>query len=168
MFVFDASPLIVLASADRLRILDSFERALVVPEQVQAEVVDAGIEAGHADARRVKRSIEDGLLVVHSVERTPLFDELTSLEGLSDADVAVLCHAAANDGVAVMDESYGRSIADTEDVKTRGTAYLVLSLVERGALSSREGRAVIDDLVDAGWYCSTNLYRQVVSRLEEL
>lgn len=168
MFVFDASPLIVLASANRLSFLESFDEALVVPERVREEVVDAGIEGEHADARRSKAAIEDGLLTVQQVEQTDLFGELADLDGLSEADAAVIAHAAVNDAIAVMDETFGRSVADTEGVETRGTAFLVVSQVADGPLSATEGKAIVDDIVEAGWYCSTDLYRKVIARLDEL
>lgn len=167
MLVLDASPLIVLASADRLSVLGSFDRDLVVPERVRAEVVDAGIDAGHADARRIETAIEQGVLTVHEVDPTPLFEEFADLDGLSDADAAVLAHADASDATAVLDEARGRSIAAAEDIPTRGTAWLVLSRVESGHITAGEGRAAIDDLVDTGWYCSTDLYRRILTKLEE-
>lgn len=168
MLVFDASPLIVLASADHLEILESFDEALVVPERVRVEVVDAGIDGGHADARRLKAAIENSLLTVQQVGRTELFDELVDLDGLSEADAAVIACAAANDGIAVMDERFGRSIADAEGVVNRGTAFLVLSQVADGPLSPSEGKAIVDELIEAGWYCSTDLYRKISARLDEL
>ena len=166
MLVFDASPLIVLASADSLSILEPLEQPLVVPERVRTEVVDAGLQGGHADARRLRAAIECGLLSVQEVEATEFFEDLCDLDGLSDTDGAVIAHAAANDAVAVMDEAYGRSIASAENVETRGTAYLVLSQVTDGPLSPAEGRETIDALVDAGWYCSTDLYRRIIAKLE--
>jgi len=168
MAVFDASPLIVLASADRLSILETFGSELVVPERVRTEVVDAGIAAGHPDARRVRAAIDRGLLTVREVDRSPLFEELVALDGLSDADAAVLTYAATDDALVVMDERAGRSIAAAEGITSRGSAWIVLSRVERGHISSQEGHSAIDDLVEAGWYCSTDLYRRIVGKLEEL
>lgn len=168
MLVFDASPLIVLASAERLALLETFDRTLLVPERVRSEAVDAGIAAGYADARRLEAVIEEGSLDVREVEATPLFDDLSDLDGLSEADAAVLAVAADEDATAILDEARGRSIAAAEGIQTRGTAWLVLSRVAEGHVSTEEGRAAIDDLVDAGWHCSTDLYRQILSKLEGL
>lgn len=168
MFVFDASPLIVLASAERLSLLETFDRELVVPRPVEGEAVDTGLEGGHADARRLKAAIDDGLLSVREVERTELYEELASTDGLSEADASVIAHASATGAVAIMDEQDGRSIAEAEGVETRGTAFVVLSRVREGALSAEEGKAVIDEMVDGEWYCSTDLYRMIVAKLDEL
>ncbi|WP_379780919.1 DUF3368 domain-containing protein [Halorubrum tibetense] len=86
--------------------------------------------------------------------------------GLSDADVAVLACADARDGVAVMDESAGRSAAEVEDIETRGSAYVVLSAVQRGMLTPERGRETVDAMIDAGWYVAPDLYTTLVRKLE--
>lgn len=168
MYVFDASPLVVLGTAERLDLLAELDERCVLTERVHEEVVVAGRDGGHADARRVARAIDDGVLSVRSVDEDGRFADLSTVEGLSDADAATLALAADEDATAVMDETAGREIADAEGIDTRGTAYLVLSLVRDGELTAGEGRAVVDELVDAGWYCSTDLYRRIQRKLDAL
>lgn len=87
-------------------------------------------------------------------------------DGLSDADVAVLACADARDAVAVMDEVASRLAAEVEGIETRGTAYVVLSAVKRGALSPEDGRETIDAMIDAGWYVAPDLYTTIGRKLE--
>lgn len=56
MRVFDATPLIYLATVERLSLVVDHVSEPVVPDPVHQEVVEDGIEAGHADARRIERS----------------------------------------------------------------------------------------------------------------
>ena len=72
----------------------------------------------------------------------------------------------ARDGVAVTDEAAGRSAAVVEGVETRGTAYVDLSAVKRGDLSSEEGREAIDAMIYRGWYVAPDLYAKIVRKLE--
>lgn len=167
MYVFDASPLIVLATAERLALLERVPEPTLT-ERVYEEVVEAGLAHGYADARRVERAVEDGLLTLRSVEESDLFGRLSDAEGLSDADASVLALAAETDATAVVDEAVGRDLAAAAGIDARGTAYLVLSLVHDGALTADEGRQVVDDLVEAGWYCSTDLYRRIQRKLDEM
>lgn len=51
---------------------------------------------------------------------------------------------------------------------TRGTAYLVLVLASRDTLSVDEARAVIDGMIDEGWYCAPNGYAALVRKLESM
>jgi len=168
MYVFDASPLIVLASAERLSLAASLEGDCVLPEAVYDEVVTAGIDAGHPDPRRIDRAVDDGEFAVIIASDTALHDRLRQADGLSDADAAVLALAEDRDAVAVLDEQYGRSVADSEGIETRGTAYVVLNAQRKGTLDAEQAREAIDDALGAGWYCSPELYAGILDKIEEI
>jgi len=106
-WVFDATPLIYLAKADRLGVVETVDDPRLIPEVVYCEVVTAGIEQGYADARRIERSVADRLFEVVAVDTddAPIATRLTRHPGLCDADVAVLALAADRDAIAVTDEA---------------------------------------------------------------
>ncbi|WP_436927617.1 DUF3368 domain-containing protein [Halosimplex amylolyticum] len=168
MWVFDATPLIYLAKVDHLDLVDHHDERCVIPTPVHQEVVETGIEEGYPDARRIEAAIEADTFDVVTVDETPLRTRLKENPALSDADAAVLACAANRDGIAVMDEAAGRDAASVEEIPTRGTAYLVLSLVRQGAITADEAQEVIDAMVDAGWYCSTDIYAKIRSTLDSL
>ena len=167
-WVFDATPLIYLAKAEQLDVIETLDEPRIVPMAVHHEVVTAGVERGYDDARRIERAVEDDRIEVVTVDldESAAAERLQRHPGLSDADVAVLACADGRDGVAVMDESAGRSAAAVEDIETRGTAYLILSAVKRGAMAPEQGRETIDAMVDAGWYVAPDIYAKLVGKLE--
>nr|WP_276657604.1 DUF3368 domain-containing protein [Haloquadratum walsbyi] len=132
------------------------------------QVVETGLEQGYPDARRIERSVDADRFDIVSVETTPLLSRLQDNSNLSDADVAVLTCADAHDGVAVMDETYGRDVAAAEGITTRGTAYLVLKLASEGAISVDDARTMIDAMIDEGWYCAPDVYTKIIQKLESL
>jgi len=168
MWVFDATPLIYLAKIDRLGLVEHLEPSCVIPDRVYEEVVDTGLEEGYADARRIERQVDAGRFEVVSVESTPLYSRLQRNSNLSDADIAVLVCADAHDGVAVMDETYGRDVAAAEGLTTRGTAFLVLNCTKQGAISGDDARTIIDAMIDEGWYCAPDVYTKIVRQIEAL
>lgn len=168
MWVFDATPLIYLAKAERLELLEQFDQSCVIPERVYKEVVDTGIEEGYPDARRIERCVEEGSFEIVEVPETESFERLRENDNLSDADVAVLVYAASEGGVAVMDETYGRDVAATEGITTRGTAFVVLSLVRDGIIDASEGRETVDTMLEAGWYCAPDAYATILRKLGSL
>ena len=168
MWVFDATPLIYLAKVDRLALVQHLEASCVLPERVYEEVVETGLEQGSPDARRIERSVDADRFAILSVETTALLTRLQDNSNLSDADVAVLACADAHDGVAMMDETYGRDVAAAEGITTRGTAYLVLKLASEGTLSVDDARTVIDAMIDEGWYCAPDVYAKIIQKLESL
>ena len=166
MWVFDATPLIYLAKVDRLALVEHLDVSCVIPERVYEEVVEAGLEQGYPDARRIERSVDADRFDIVAVETTPLLSRFRKNNNLSDADIAVLACTDAHDGVAVMDETYGRDVAAAEGITTRGTAFLVLKLASEGTISVDEARSVIDAMIDEGWYCAPDIYAKIVQKLE--
>jgi len=168
MWVFDATPLIYLAKVDRLALVQQLDVSCVIPERVYEEVVETGLEQGYSDARRIERSVDADRFAIVSGETTALLTRLQDNSNLSDADVAVLACADTHDGVAVMDETYGRDVAAAEGITTRGTAYLVLKLASEGTLSVDDARTVIDAMIDQGWYCAPDVYAKIIQKLDSL
>lgn len=168
MWVFDATPLIYLAKADQLSLVQHLDDPCTIPERVYSEVVETGLEGDYPDAQRIQRCINNGHLDVVSVQESSLLSRLQANDKLSDADAAVLAHAAATDSTAVMDEAYGRDVATTEEIQTRGTAFLVLLLVKQKTIAPEEARDTIDAMLDAGWYCAPALYAKIIRKLETL
>lgn len=168
MYVFDATPLISLASIGRLELTDALDGGCCLPESVFREVVTTGIEEGHADARRIERAVEDGRFSTVPDPETSLAETLARADRLSEADVAVLALASVRDGIAVMDEQYGRTVASSEGIPTRGTAFVVLTAQKQGLLDASEARTAIDELLAAGWYCAPDLYAKIQRRIDRV
>lgn len=131
------------------------------------EVVVRGLEADHPDARRIERAVESGVLEVVSVPATDTFDSLQENDRLSTADATVLATVSARDGIAVMDEQYGRDVADTEAIATRGTPYLVLRLLSTDAITVSDARETIDAMVEEGWYVAPDRYATILQKIDE-
>lgn len=168
MYVFDATPLIYLAAAERLPLVDELPAPCVITERVYGEVVTSGIEQGHADARRVERAVDAGVLDVRPVAATDTFDRVRRNGKLSEADAVVLALADEHGATAVMDEQYGRDVADAEAITTRGTAYLLLRLLAEDVIDGDEVRETIDTMLDDGWYCSPDLYAKLTRKIDEM
>lgn len=166
--VFDATPLIYLGKVDRLDVVADIDQRLVVPGRVCEEVVYEGMKYDYPDAKRVNELIRDGTFQQETFQKNERFDQLVQNTRLSPADAAVLLLADELGATAVMDEDYGRTIAETEGVETRGTVYLVLSRVKEDRLTPENAREIIDAMLDAGWHCSPDLYAKIVRKLDEL
>lgn len=99
---------------------------------------------------------------------TGAFDRIARNERLTEADAAVLAVAASREAIAVMDEQYGRDVADAEGIQTRGTAFLVLRLLRDDVIDAAEARTIVDDMIDAGWYCAPDRYAKLLQKIEDL
>ena len=162
MYVLDATSLIYLAKAESLGVLDGFD--VVTTEGVHGEVVVDGVKAEAPDARRVERyGVE-----VREAPDSEVYRRLSDSDKLSDVDAEVLALAHTEDATAVMDEKRGRTVAKVEGVDVRGTAFLLLRSVKNGEKTAEEAREILDGMVDAGWYCSTSFYSDILGKLDEI
>lgn len=168
MYVFDATPLIYLATVGRLQRIDSLGSDCRTTRAVYREVVTVGLDEGHADARRIERAVENGLVTVEEARETAMLDRLRQNQHLSTADATVLALAAETDGTAIVDERYGRTIAAAESISTRGTAYIVLRLQRDNVLSARAAQETIDEMIAAGWYCAPDLYTKISRKIDDI
>lgn len=168
MWVYDATPLIYLAKTERLSLLGTLNGPHLIPRKVYTEVVETGLEAGYPDARRIERVVDEERFKIVSVPETDFYRRIAENNSLSQADVSVLACANNRGSVAVMDETYGRDVASTEGVETRGTAYLVLLLAKRDVIEPETARESIDSMMDAGWYCAPDVYAKILAKIDGL
>jgi predicted nucleic acid-binding protein len=168
ILVFDATPLIYLAKIEKLHLLEKVDAERIIPASVFEEVVVKGKKLGKPDAAVIEKLIEQGVFKVEDVEKTGLYEKLKENKNLSKADIDTLTLAHLKSGMAIVDEDYVRRVAEVEGIECRGTIYLVFSLLKGGVISKFEARKIVDDMVENGWYCSTNLYAKILKRIEKL
>ena len=167
MWVFAVTPLLYLANVDRLGLVQHLDASCVIPERVHDEVVSTGLEQEYPAARHIQHHVDACHMDMVSVDQTPLLSRLQNHRNLSDADTAVLAHADAHEGIAVMDETYGQDVAASEDITTRGTAYIVLRLTAEGEIEPDDARDVIDAILGAGWYCAPDVYATILGAIDD-
>lgn len=168
MLVLNATPLIYLAKVEKARLLADLPEELVVPASVHREVVVEGEKRGEPDARRIARLIEEGAIEIVEAPASPLADRLGESEHLHEAEQDVLLVADEHDATAVLDERYGRRIARAEGIDHGGTLSILIELVKTDALTPEGMRNAVDAMIEAGWYCSTKLYAEILRTIERL
>lgn len=168
MLVLDATPLIYLAKAGEFGRLSELGDDLVLPNSVYREVVEGGEARGETDATRIRQLIEDGGLRVVDAPSTSLAKRLASNDRIHEAERDVLVLAQARGGEAILDERYGRQVAEVEGIAHGGTVSLLIRLIKADALTAEDARDTLDRMIGHGWYCSTELYARILRTLEGL
>jgi predicted nucleic acid-binding protein len=139
--VVNASPLIFLARIDRLDLLVSLAKLLVVPEAVIREIQAGSDRDGTADQLKALPSI------IQADDR-PL-PERIRLWDLGAGESQVLAHGLERPGSeVVLDDLAARRCARSLDLPMIGTLGVVILCRRRGVISA--ARPVIEALVAAG------------------
>lgn len=164
--VFDASPLIFLSRIGLLgESLKLFKRGYVA-ESVREEVVGPGQTIGAPETAEIESVVGIGRLTVERPPRSSLALRLESNPRLSRGDRDSLVLAFERGGRLLADDAAVRSVASQLGVRRGGTLYVLVVLTDRHVLKPAEAVERLDRLVDAGWYCSTRLYRTAKAALE--
>ena len=141
VLVVNASPLIFLARIDRLDLLVSLAKLLVVPEAVIREIQAGSDRDGTADQLKALPSI-------FQVDDRPL-PERIRLWDLGAGESQVLAHGLERPGSeVVLDDLAARRCARSLDLPMIGTLGVVILCRRRGVISA--ARPVIEALVAAG------------------
>ncbi|MFO8108946.1 MAG: DUF3368 domain-containing protein [Thermoplasmata archaeon] len=168
MYVLNATPVIYLAKAGRIQLLKELDRRCVIPGSVYEEVVTRGKEQGEIDALKIERCLNNHVLEVMEAPKTPLSRKLAQIEWLDVGERDVLVIAGDSGAKAILDDKLGRQIAEAEDIDYGGSIYLLIQLVKKGVTLPSDMRDTVDVMIRSGWFCSTELYAEIIKKIHEL
>jgi predicted nucleic acid-binding protein len=154
----NASPLIQLADADLLDLLQLAGPEIVVPQPVADE-----IRAGGAADAAVRALDSIPWLRVVGVPMTP---PTIHAWDLGEGESSVLAWAHANPGtLAILDDLAARRCAATLRIPVRGTLGLVLVAKQRGRIKA--ARPVLERMRGSGMYLSDSVLNKALELVGE-
>ncbi|MBS3790927.1 MAG: DUF3368 domain-containing protein [Candidatus Thermoplasmatota archaeon] len=53
-----------------------------------------------------------------------------------------------------------------QGIETKGIVWLIFEFLRNDVISKDESKDFIDSMIDEGWYCSTDLYKNMLQRVE--
>ncbi len=158
VLVVNASPLILLSRTDRLDLLASLAKTIVVPEAVIRE-----IRAGSNRDDTIERV--KVLSSVLRVDDQPVPDRIRSWD-LGAGESQVLVHGLRRPGSeVVLDDLAARRCAHSLDLPMIGTLGIVVLCRHRGLISA--ARPVIEALCDAGLRVKPRLVDEALAKVGE-
>lgn len=163
--IFDSTPLIYLAKSRVLEKVAKLNTKNIIPFNVYSEVVEQGKNFGFIDALYIEKLVKNKVFEVLKFDIDPVF---SVYENLSIADSEVLSAAKQIDAIALIDESVARDIAILNNIKLGGTIYLLFVLLKNNVITKIELRRILDEIINSGWRCSTELYAEILNSLEKL
>ncbi|MBI2631383.1 DUF3368 domain-containing protein [Candidatus Pacearchaeota archaeon] len=163
-YVFDSSSLIYLGKIkilDRLKFLKSDK---IIPLEVYKEVVEKGFERMEYEAKIIDELIKERLFVIKKGKQEQI-EAFKSISFLSKADKEILAIAREIKAIAIIDETYANSIAETFGIKCHGSIYLILLMVKNKVFRKKEAIEYINRMIQLGFYFSTEKYREVLAKI---
>ncbi len=163
--ISNATPLIYLAKVGRLSWLKEFFVRVYIPEAVQREVVDQGKELHEPDALLIEQAIAEGWIVVKAVEPSSLLKDIGIDQGETEA-ISLALEMKRKE--ILIDQTHARVAAELFGLTPRGTLYILLRALKERKMSYAEFRALLEELIRAGFRMSDELYLKALKSAEEL
>lgn len=162
--VSNATPLIYLAKANKLSLLQTMVKQVFIPEAVYREVVIEGKRLGEKDAYRVERAINQGWILVQSAKITyPV--EITIHPG--EVEVISLAKEKRIEAV-LMDDVKARAASEMAGLRPIGTLWLILKAVKDHVLGFDEFLSTIENIIHSGFYLKEEVYLKAVRKARKL
>ena len=162
--VSNATPLIYLAKANQLILLQTSVNQVLIPQSVYREVVTEGKRLGVRDAYRIENAVISGWLVVKDViNRFPV--KITIHPG--EADVISLAKENKIEKV-LMDDAKARTAAELAGLQAVGTLWLLLRSLKTRRLDFDGFLTTLEDIIRAGFYLKDDVYLRVVRMAREI
>ena len=154
----NASPLILLARADVLNLLQLVGPEVVVPASVAMEI------QRREPTDPTARAMMNTLWLV--IGETPSIPALIQAWDLGEGESSVLAWAYVYPGtLAIVDDLPARRCAAALGIPVRGTLGLVLTAKQRGVISA--ARLIVEKLRQAGMYLSNHIIQQALTLVGE-
>jgi len=164
--VFDATPLIYLTRIGLIRLIEAIPTRKFTTCSVFREVVEQGKAKGSADALALAHLFETNKISISEPTDIPLLQALRKIRGLEEPDVETIALAKECGYTAVLDDLLARKVAGTYGIDFVGTPYILILGIKNRLLSKQEALSAVDDMIEAGWRCGPELYREIIRIIE--
>lgn len=149
----DATAIILYAKIRRLDLLHRVYEDVRVPTAVRDEV----IVEGKPGVDRIQNALHDWLHVEQVDD---------AVEGLGPGEAAVVAAARATGEHALLDDAVAITEARRHGVDVDRSTTVAFGAVRNGILSRDEAMECIDALIDAGYYISADIYKELWKALQ--
>jgi len=146
--VSDAGPLIHLAQARKLQLLEELFGNVLITAKVKAEAYDEGVRLGCEDAEAIGKALQEGWLAVEPFpdRLAKSAQKLAEGENISQADAETLLLAKENQAELLVDEKVLSDLAKMYGLKVWGTWTLLLESLSRGLVELAEVEDAVEGL----------------------
>ena len=153
MIVADASPLIVLAKLERLRLLNDLYGEVMIGPVVKSETIDAGKEVCALGVEQLEAALERGWLqtVRLTAQEGDMLQRLTQRSRLDRGEAESIALAQGRGLSLIVDDKEARSVAAAAGIAHLGTAGVLLEAFLQKWLDMRELEATLRDLCQILW-----------------
>ncbi|VVB85881.1 Uncharacterised protein [uncultured archaeon] len=166
MIVSNSGPLIHLAKIDQLELLKKLFGKVIIPHDVELEVVDRGKEEGNADAFMIESEIEKGWISVESGNGAKI-KEIAESAGIDIGEASAIMLAKGRKFPILIDDLAARRFAAGMGLEVVGSIGVLIRSARMGKILKSEALEALDKLARVMWL-SVDIYEDARKAIESL
>ncbi|HIO93135.1 MAG TPA: DUF3368 domain-containing protein [Leucothrix mucor] len=166
IIIADASPLIALATINRLALLEQLYQQVFIPEAVKNEL---RLSSDMPGAKRLLQAMEKGLIKVRSIEYSETsYQQILQILDQGETEAILLAESFADTDYRflLIDERKGRLVAKQRGINIAGTGAVLLAAKKKGHINSVKKE--LHAMQDNGYRLSTALQQRLLALAGEL
>jgi len=166
--VCDATPLILLAKLSDFQLLKILYQKIYIPQEVFDEIVTKG--RGKTGEKELKAAQADWV-EVKTISGQAKIKKLEEVYGLGDGEAsAIILSQELRANFLLTDDGIARKVAlglfKGTSIVVSGTIGVLKLAREKGLISKDQLKSKIGSLKEEGFYLKDDLYRQILSEIE--
>jgi len=161
LLVLDATPLIYLVRSGFYKHFSDLDVELLTTGEVIEELKLN--EPGYPENQIITILIEDKILETSNPEKA-----LKVIAGTHKGEVSVIALAGEKTAIVVVDDRIARIYAKGLRIKTVHSTFLVFLALEKRLISKQKARDIVDLMIDAGWRCDVETYKDVLQVIDRI
>ena len=170
--IVNATPLIIFGKINKLELLQSVFKNLVISPEVYDEVVIKGMEIDAPDAYLVKEYVDTGKIKVKSLDQKSkkIFLKIKRMYGQLDEGEASTIALALQEHASevLMDEDIGRKIARLHNIKPRGSLRVLILGYQKGLLNEKQVNETLNLMMQANFRVGAEVITRFWTLLEQI
>ena len=168
--VCDATPIILLAKLSDFQLLKTLYQKIYIPQEVYDEIVTKG--RGKAGEKELKVAQTDWV-EIKTVSGQAKIKKLEEVYGLGEGEsAAIILSQELKANFLLTDDGIARKAASGlfkgTSTMVSGTIGVLKLTREKGLISKDQFKSKIESLKEEGFYLKENLYRQILSEIENV
>ncbi len=161
MIVTNTTPLINLGRYGKLFFLWEIFKTVIIPEGVYYEVLQ---KSQNPETLAIKQAIKEKSLVIEKAAEV----NLPQVKLLGQSEKEAIALAIKKKCIFLTDDNFAKSYALFQGIEVHGTMHVLTRAVIRRLIKKEEAKKVLEKMISAGFYVSTNTYAEFINSLEKI
>ncbi len=160
MIVSNTSPLIFLGKIGKLNLLKDLFEKVKIPLSVEEEIK---VKDDSLEWIELNKAKKEGWIKIEEVHPS----ELLKSDAIAEAEKKAITLADQKNCIVLLDDDQAKAYADIVGVESHGTLYVIMKAKTEGLITADEATEILDNMMEKGFYISTQVYKRFQEYMKE-